>query len=772
MNYNKLTLEFKDKYLEREFKEHNDFSNRAYLRTGCIISLIMWIVVNIFTRTLYPENFANIFLITLSVILPLLLYIFIITLLENYKTFYQWSTGLVNFLIAVIHLSLSFYYFKSQTYTTSVMIIMALYVFFIFRLRFKIALIVTVSFTLTYQFMMFVYLAQYTPEQIIINTGILWGAFVANISGGCFLEKATRILFMNNRLLGEQRDEIEEANRKLVTTSTELAQAHNRLKELDRIKTDFFSNISHEIRTPLTLIMTPVESAIRGEYGKPVDKIFLENIQKNSVRLLGLINDLLDFSKIEAGKMSIRVREIDIVNFIKTLLGTIESAAKTKGVDLAITADVPELGLFIDSDKTEKIMINILSNALKFTRKGDSIRVCVGHESNDCIIEVKDTGEGIPGDKINFIFDRFSQVNTSSKRKFEGAGIGLALAKELVEMQGGSISVESRFIGEYPDSHGTIFRIKIPKGRDHLENMDNVEFIQDAPPVTVDKNKYHELDNKSGRKNDTVTTMPDKEHTVLIVEDNDDMVNLLTDLLTEQYNVVSATNGREGLDLLMSGKHEIDLVLADVMMPIMDGYEMTGEIRKNSRYEGLPILLLTAKADVSMKVEGIERGATDYITKPFDARELNARIKAQLEMKVLRDRLKKSNEKLYNQLKKKKDTTGGVSDLSEEKVKIIIEFINDNYDTDISREGLASAVDINPDHLSRVFNRYTGKKINEYINAIRIEEAKKKLENSSYNITEIAISVGFENLRTFNRHFLSTTGVSPTEYRAQTFGHK
>ncbi len=644
---------------------------------------------------------------------------------------------------------------------------MALYVFFVFRLRFKISLTVTGTFSITYQALMFTSYVQYNPEDIILNTGILWGAFVANIFGGYFLEKTSRNLFVNSRLLEERRDEIEDANRKLVITTTELAQAHDRLKELDKIKTNFFSNISHEIRTPLTLIITPIESAIRGDYGKPVDKIFLENIQRNSARLLGLINDLLDFSKIEAGKMSVRVREIDIVNCIRTIIGTIESAAELKGVDISLSAEVRRLNLFIDADKTEKIIINLLSNALKFTEKGDSIIVRIDQDSEYCIIDIEDTGQGIPDDKIDFIFDRFSQVDTGSKRRFEGAGIGLALAKELVEMQGFSISVESRFAGDHPENHGTVFKVKIPKGSDHFAHLENVEFIEDRDRAITPKSIDPAVAGNESTADNTVTDTPDKEHTILIVEDNTDMANLLTGLLGYSYNIITASNGKEGLDLLLSGQHEIDLVLADVMMPVMDGHEMTEAIRKNPRHEGLPVILLTARADISMKIEGIERGATDYITKPFDSRELNARIKAQLEMKVLRDRLKKSNEKLYAQLRKKKETTGGVSDIAEEKVKLVIDFINDNYDTDLTREGLASAVDINPDHLSRVFNRYTGKKINEYINAIRIEEAKKKLENSSYNITEIAISVGFENLRTFNRYFLSATGVSPTEYRAK-----
>ncbi|MCU0822564.1 MAG: response regulator, partial [Spirochaetes bacterium] len=516
-----------------------------------------------------------------------------------------------------------------------------------------------------------------------------------------------------------------------------------------------------------TLIITPIESAIQGDYKKPVDKIFFENLQRNAARLLSLINDLLDFSKIEAGRMSIKVREVDIVKFIKALLGTVQSAAESKGVSLDFISKTDKLKIFIDTDKTEKILINLLSNALKFTEKGDRISIRLDHDRNACIIEVEDNGEGIPGDKIDLIFDRFSQVDSRSKRRFEGAGIGLALVKELVEMQGGSISVESRYIEEYPDRHGTVFRIILQKGKDHYKELDNVHFVEEAESTIVKNYIHSELIETRINSKDTRPDAAEKEHTILIVEDNADMVNLLVDLLGSYYNTLYVSNGREAIDILHSEKHDIDLILADVMMPVMDGHDLTEAIRKDARYESIPIILLTAKADISMKVEGLEKGATDYITKPFDFRELLVRIKAQIEMKRLRDRLKRSNEKLYNQLRKKKDLSGAVSDVSEEKVKIILDFINDNYDTDLTRESLAAAVDINPDHLSRVFNRYTGKKINEYINSIRIDEAKKKLEDSRYNITEIAISVGFENLRTFNRYFLSATGISPTEYRAK-----
>ena len=766
MNYNKITLELNNKFLEREFKDHNDFSNRIYLRMGCIISIIKWIIVNISTYVLFPEHFIKIFLVTLSIIVPLLSSIFIITFFENLKRHYQWSAAYINFSIAVIHLFLSFFYFVSQTYTTGVMIIMALYVFFIFRLRFKIALITTTAFIIIYQILIFRYLSQYTPEQLIINTGILWGALAANIFGGYFLEKTSRTLFINNRLLAEQKGEIEVANEKLVMSTTELAQANDKLRELDRVKTNFFANVSHEIRTPLTLIITPIESAIQGDYKKPVDKIFLENIQRNAARLLSLINDLLDFSKIEAGRMSIKVREVDIVKFIKILLGTIQSAAESKGVDLDFISKIDKLNIVIDTDKMEKILINLLSNALKFTEKGDRISVTLNNDDDFCCIEVEDNGEGIPGDKIELIFDRFSQANNRSKRRFEGAGIGLALVKELAEMQGGSISVESRFIEEYPDTHGSIFRITLPKGKEHFEELDNVVFIEEGESAAFKNYIRSEIIETKIKTSDAQPDAIDKEHTVLIVEDNKDMVNLLVDLLGSYYNTLYVSNGREALDLLHSETYDIDLVLADVMMPVMDGHELTEAIRKDTKDEGMPIILLTAKADVSMKVEGLEKGATDYITKPFDARELFVRIRAQIEMKRLRDKLKRSNEKLYDQLRKKKESSSNVSDLSEKRIKIILEFISDNYDTDISRESLAAAVDMNPDHLSRVFNRYTGKKINEYINAIRIEEAKKKLADPRYNITEVAISVGFENLRSFNRYFLSATGITPTEYRA------
>ncbi len=753
---NKITLEFNDTHLERKFKDQNDYSNRIYYRIGCIISAIKWISLNISVYIFFPEHFIEFLIITLAIILPLLLSIFIFTLFRYLKRHYQWLTASVNLIITSILLYLSFFYSGSQTYTSGVMIIMALYVFFIFRLRFKIALTISTISMLAYQILIFIYSSQYTPDQLIINTGIIWGALVSNIFGGYFLEKTSRNLFINNRLLEKQKNEIEEAN--------------ENLKELDRVKTNFFSNISHEIRTPLTLIISPIESAIQDDFKKSVDMKFLENIQRNSTRLLGLINDLLDFSKIEAGRMSIRAKEIDIVNFLKVFIGTIMSAAESKGVNLEFSSQFDKLNIFLDADKTEKIIINLLSNALKFTRKGDKICVSIREENKCCCIEVEDTGEGIPKDSIDSIFDRFSQIDTGPKRRMEGAGIGLALAKEFTEMQGGSLSVESRFIEDYPDNHGSKFKIIFLKGKEHLEKSDNVKFIEDKEPVTY--NHYINIEsikkeNTKIESKDEHLYSTDKEHTVLIVEDNNDMINLLIDILSGHYNTLSVSNGKEALELLHSEEYNIDLVLADVMMPVMDGHDLTERIRKEPEYEGLPVILLTARADVSMKVEGIEKGAVDYITKPFNARELFVRIKAQIEMKTLRDKLKRSNEKLYSQLRKKQEASTAISNLSEERVKIIIEFINDNYDTAINRESLAAAVDMNPDHLSRVFNQYTGKKINEYINAIRIKEARKKLENSKYNITEIAISVGFDNLRTFNRYFVNATGVTPTEYRAK-----
>ncbi len=444
----------------------------------------------------------------------------------------------------------------------------------------------------------------------------------------------------------------------------ELKNAYERLADMDRIKTNFFANISHEIRTPLTLILSPVETALQGDYPKEIDRTFLENIQKNAIRLLRLINNLLDFSKIEAGKMNVTIKEIDIVPILRNYVSALQYSAESKGITLNLKIENSPIRLYLDIEKFDKVAMNIFSNALKFTDKGGKIEIWIKDEDTKCVIEVEDSGIGIPPEKLGTIFERFSQVDISSTRKYEGTGIGLSLAKELIELLGGSISVESRFIGDHPKGHGTLFVMTFPKGKQHFSDRNDVEFLAESEfaESISDQRRFvgvREMLDIQESNDDTVGTedipetalLQDENNAplkVLVVEDNPDMRDFLKTLLQEHYRVFSAVDGLDGLNT--TKELEPDVIVTDVMMPNIDGYTMTKMLKENASLKRIPVLMLTAKADIAHKIEGLEYGADDYLTKPFNSKELLVRIKMLLKTREYEKIIEARNEEIENEL--------------------------------------------------------------------------------------------------------------------------
>lgn len=482
--------------------------------------------------------------------------------------------------------------------------------------------------------------------------------FINNIRNGAAIALENSLMFNDLSQLNLTLE------RKVEERTVELQRSNERLQELDKIKSNFFANISHEIRTPLTLILSPIESALQGDYKKGINDEFLQNIQRNAIRLLKLINNLLDFSKIEAGMMGLKIKEVNIVSVMRNYIDTVQSSAESKGVELQLETVKETINLFVDIDKIDKIAMNIFSNALKFTDRGGRITINLRDDEKNCYIAVHDTGIGIPPDKINTIFDRFSQVDISSTRKYEGTGIGLALAKELVELHDGRISVTSMHIDDHPEDHGSEFIFTLPKGKEHLSVRDNVEFISgsDLDESVSDQRRFIGekemvelrestfVNIKAENKNENNSSSDAHLHhiNILVVEDNPDMRSYLTLLLEERYNVHFAVDGKDGLD--KAQELQPDLIVTDVMMPVMNGYQMTQKIKEDDKLNRTPILMLTAKADISQKIEGLEYGADDYLTKPFNSKELLVRIKTLLKTreyeKVIEERQEEINDEL------------------------------------------------------------------------------------------------------------------------------
>ncbi|HPS56907.1 MAG TPA: 7TM diverse intracellular signaling domain-containing protein [Spirochaetota bacterium] len=458
------------------------------------------------------------------------------------------------------------------------------------------------------------------------------------------------------RTIEIQKSATEDLERKVAERTMELNRANEDLKELDKLKSNFFANISHEIRTPLTLILSPVESVLQGDYGREVDNSFFENVQRNAIKLLKLINNLLDFSKIEAGHMNLNIKEIDIVIFIRNYITAIHSAAESKGISLSFVTLSSAIRLHIDIEKMDKIVMNLFSNALKFTDKGGFIRILVKEDDKNCYIIFEDSGIGIPRDKYETIFDRFSQVDTGSTRKYEGTGIGLALVKEFVNMHGGTLTVESRFIDETPEDHGTTFTVTIPRGKEHLQENDNIH-ISEGSELEESVSDYsfagmrEMTDLRFEKESRHVAEYNNHDYgtDILVVEDNPDMQNFLKFILQKYYNVYIAGNGEEGIKTASVLKPA--LIVSDVMMPVMNGYEMTKRIKEDELLKRTPVILLTAKSEISSKIEGIEYGADDYLTKPFNSKELLTRIRMLLKTRNYEYAIEKRNNEIEEDLK-------------------------------------------------------------------------------------------------------------------------
>ncbi len=420
------------------------------------------------------------------------------------------------------------------------------------------------------------------------------------------------------------------------------------LAEIDRAKTTFFSNVSHEFRTPLTLMLAPLEDALNDASESalaPIHRNRLETAHRNSLRLLKLVNSLLDFSRIEAGRVEASFEPTDIAQFTAELASNFESATRKAGLSLLI--DCPPLPepVYVDRDMWEKIVLNLLSNAFKFTFEGEiEVRLRATADGRGAEMSVRDTGVGIPSAELARVFERFHRVEGQKSRSFEGSGIGLALIQELVKLHGGTIRAESK-VGS-----GTIFAISMPFGAAHLSAA-RIGAARSRASISLRADAYVEealrwLPQPSALdavgpadRADEATDLAFRGKTddgarILVVDDNADMRNYILRLLGTRWDVVTAPDGLAALEAIRVRKP--DLVLTDVMMPGLDGFGLLRELRRDASFRDLPVLLLSARAGEEARVEGLDAGADDYLTKPFSARELVARVNANLEMARIR----------------------------------------------------------------------------------------------------------------------------------------
>jgi len=413
----------------------------------------------------------------------------------------------------------------------------------------------------------------------------------------------------------------------------------DKLMEMDKIKNRFFANLSHEFRTPLALTIGPLEDALNGQFGEPGAALRkqLEVMLRNSRRLLRLINQLLDISKIESREMKLEVTTNNLHTFTSEILQAFTPYAERKHITLECESTHRHINIGFDREKMEKILNNLLSNALKFTPEHGRVKLIleVGDPSEGITIRLRDTGPGIPANKLDRIFDRFYQVDGSSTRDHEGTGIGLSLVKELVELHGGTISVKSEF------GFGCEFVVSIPGKVTHEESTD----APNGNHRTADIEASVLSENSAA---DIKSAVVDAPETILVVDDNRDIRDYLATCLHNEFNVLQATNGQEGLEL--ADLHQPDLIISDIMMPVMDGYQLCRAIKNNPKLDQIPVIFLTAKASEEMKLEGLKTGADDYLAKPFSANELIARSRNLITLRRQAKELKFMNQQLEKQV--------------------------------------------------------------------------------------------------------------------------
>ena len=413
------------------------------------------------------------------------------------------------------------------------------------------------------------------------------------------------------------------------------------LIELDRVKTTFFSNVSHEFRTPLTLMLAPLEDLLAESDLPPDVHQQLKVAHRNSMRLLKLVNSLLDFSRIEAGRFQALYEPVDLSNVTSDLVGVFRSAIEKAG--LKLTVDCAPLGesIYIDREMWEKIVFNLLSNALKYTFEGE-IKIELSHRGNFAELAVSDTGTGIPEKELPHLFERFHRVKGAQGRSYEGTGIGLALVNELVKLHGGSIRVDSQL------DHGSTFTVSIPFGKEHLPadrlkaqralsatKVLSEAHVEEALRWLPDGDNHFNIPSREVSAGGKPASDPKQPRArILLADDNNDMRAYVTRLLGARYEVEAVADGASALQL--ARYEHFDLVLSDVMMPRLDGFGLLRALRSDERTRAIPFIMLSARAGEESRVEGMEAGADDYLIKPFSARELMARVEAHLNLQRVR----------------------------------------------------------------------------------------------------------------------------------------
>jgi signal transduction histidine kinase/DNA-binding response OmpR family regulator len=549
----------------------------------------------------------------------------------------------------------------------------------------------------------------------------------------------------------ELENKVQQRTLKIEDDKKIIKEQAEKLVELDKIKTRFFANISHELRTPITLIKAPIQSILKNQELSERNDFLLNTAAQNTDNLLSLVNEILDLTKLDNQKLVLIEEKVVFYTFIRQILSNFQSIAETQAIEMTLNYQTEKgLQILLDKDKFRKILTNLLSNALKFTPPNGKIVIEVRDSGAKILMKVQDNGRGIPEADVPHIFERYFQSSQNNNAE-GGLGIGLALSKELIKLFEGEIWVESNTEKE---SQGSTFFVEFPKKE--VLNMLTTKNVLDIEKDIVRQTKIA-IPNQNAFLN------LETKKTILLVEDNKDLRDYLVFTLATQYNTLTAENGEQALEILAKGQIP-NLIISDLMMPVMDGYKFLEAVKNNEHWAGLPFIMLTARAAMQDKLKALRVGVDDYITKPFEEEELVVRIENLLtnyEERVSFIQTEHQNT----------DTKVPNLSISSKDQKWLVDFENlilENLRSSLfSIDYLAELLHISRTSLYKKVKTLTGLSPNQYVRVIRLKSAKDILESTNYkNIQEVAKRVGFQRTSHFTNLYKKEYGKSPSEYRS------
>lgn len=527
------------------------------------------------------------------------------------------------------------------------------------------------------------------------------------------------------------------------------------IKDLNKVKLSFFTNISHEFRTPLTLIISQIEILLQNNRLQKSVQQGINRIYRNSFQMRNLINELLDFQKMDQQQIHLRVCENDIVSFIKEIYLSFEEQAKLKQIKYTFNSTPDTISCWFDPEQLQKVFYNILANAFKFTDKNGNIEILINEEKEIITVKIVDNGIGIEKKELDKIFEKYYQTSNSvlSSQQNFSTGLGLALSKDIVELHHGNISVESKI------EYGSIFIVRLKTGVKHFMKDANVTIVEgedSAVENIILDNNIPEMDNKE--EDGLFIKNQNKEYTILIIEDHEELLNTLSFIFSPLYNVITAKDGKEGLEVVANEK--VDIILSDVMMPNMSGTEMSILLKNNINTCHIPIILLTAQTSTEKNIEGLQTGADDYITKPFNSKILLAKCNNLIRNRILQ-RQKYKNEPDSN------IELLANNELDKKFLKKVEDIINRNLsNTEFTIDVLSQEIAMSRASLYTKFKHLTGTTPNDFILNYKLKQASFLLVNKpDLQINDIADELGFNSARYFSRCFKELFKMSPIEYR-------